>query len=500
MIARRTRQSWSIDALVVAAIVSGGAALRWWLVTRNAGITMDSPLYVSMAEALRGGEKAIGPAHHGYSALIAAIGLLVPGRELPGRSLSFAAGLALIPLVYLLARRAVSRPWAAMAAALVALHPLLAVYAGPIMTETTYLAFATAGLLLLERGHGMAGGSALGLAYTVRPEALVITPVAALLARGGMRGAVRLLAGFALIAGPYAGYLTWERGEPTLSPKSVLVRPPFEHRRDVEWRVGDAVQAEPKRSLIERVRWAGPEIARRYLPRLGGHAGRVLEVWPWPLMVLSVAGLLARPGPLAAALAPLLVLPLLAVGVDLRFSQLFVPALATYAAIGAAWFMSRWPARARVTTAGVAMLIVAGLVVVWLDRPGRIARDFDDGPMTQMRAAGEWLRANGRPGATVMDRKAYVPFFAGMRHVQLPDDDYDTVIEFARRSGVDYLVIEEFVIERLRPQFQPLAADPAFQANERRLRLIFGIRGGPFTGVAVLQVERDSTTARTATP
>ena len=329
----------------------------------------------------------------------------------------------------------------------------------------------------------------MALAYAVRPEALVVAPVAALLSRGGMRGAMRLIAGFALIAGPYVGVLSWERGEPTLSPKSALVRPPFKHRRDVEWRVADTVAAEPKRSLIERVRWAGPEIARQYLPKLVGHAGRVLEVWPLPIMALSAVGLAARPGPLAAALAPLLVLPLLAVGLDLRFSQLFVPALAVYAAIGAAWLASRWPARARVAAVGAAVLMAIGLAVVWRDRPGRIARDFDDGPMIQMRAAGEWLRANGRPGATVMDRKAYVPFFAGMRHVQLPDDDYDTVVEFAQRSGVDYMVIEEFV---MRPQVQPLATDREFQAKERRLRLIYAVSGGPFTGVAVLQVERDT--------
>ena len=487
---RRTRRRWSIDTLVVTVTVCVAALLRGWIAARNAGLTMDSPLYVRMAEALRDGAKAIGPAHHGYPTLIMAVGWLVPGRELPGRLLSFVAGLALIPLVHLLARRATSQPWAAAAAALVALHPLLAAYAGPIMTESTFLAIATAGLLLLERGDRMAGGATLGLAYTVRPEALVIAPVAALLSRGGMRGVVRVLAGFALIAVPYVGYLSWEHGAPTLSPKTVLVRPPFEHRDEAEWRVGREV--EPKRSLIERVRWAGPEIARRYLPTVANHAGRVLEVWPLPLMALSAVGLAVRPGPLAGALAPLLVLPLLAVAAEVRFSQLFVPALATHAAIGAAWLAARWPARARVTTAGVAVLMIAGLALAWRGRPGRIALVFDDGPMAEMRAAGEWLHANGRPGATVMDRKAYVPFFAGMHHVQLPDDDYDTVVEFARRTGVDYLVLEEFVVERMRPQFLPLVGDPAFQMNERRLRLIWGTRRGPLTGVAVLQVVRDT--------
>ena len=490
----RARPSWRKDAFVVTVTVCAGALLRGWIAARNAGLTMDSPLYVRMAEALRDGEKAIGPAHHGYPALMAAIGWVVPGRELPGRSLSFVAGLTLIPLVYLLARRVVSRPWAAVAGALVALHPLLAAYAGAIMTESTFLAIATTGLLLLERGHRMAGGVTLGLAYTVRPEALVIAPVAALFARGGMRGWVRVLAGFALIVAPYVGYLSWEHGEPTLSPKTVLVRPPFEHRHEAEWRVGDRV--EPRRSLIERVRWAGPAIARRYLPTLADHAGRLLEVWPPPLMALSALGLAARLSPLAGALAPLLVLPLLAVAADVRFAQLFVPALAIYAAIGATWFATRWPAHARMATVGVTVLMVAGLTLAWRGRPGRIADTFDDGPMAEMRAAGEWLRANGRSGATVMDRKAYVPFFAGMHHIQLPDDDYDTVVEYARRSGVDYLVLEEFVVERMRPQFLPLTSDSVFRANERRLHFVWGISRGPLSGVAVLEVERDTSLTR----
>ena len=112
--------------------------------------------------------------------------------------------------------------------------------------------------------------------------------------------------------------------------------------------------------------------------------------------------------------------------------------------------------------------------------------------MPQMRAAGVWLRENGRPGATVMDRKAYVPFFAGMRHVQLPDDDYDTILDYAVRTGVDYLVIEEYIVARLRPQLLGLVRDPAFRSRERRLRTVFMHRDSPYTGVVIFEVVRDS--------
>ena len=480
------------DWLRVAPSLLLGAGLRLWLATRNAGVTMDSPLYVRMAEAISRGKSVVGPAHHGYSALVALASALLPGRELPGRAVSFAAGLALIPLVYFLARRTTSPRWAGFAALLVALHPLLAVYSGPIMTETTFLAIAAGALLLLEDRHFLAGGFGLGLAYTVRPEALVMAAGATALSRGGRRGALLVLAGFVLVAAPYVGYLSWERGEFTLSPKSALIRPPISTRTEAEWRVGANAPVEPPRNLIERVRWAAPSIARDYLPALIDHAGRLLEVWPWPLMALSVIGLLRRRGPVASPLLQLFAMPALAVLADLRFSQLFVPWLAVFAADASDWLARRWPRPPRLAATVSVALALAGLSLCWTGSSGRITSRFDDGPMRQMRAAGEWLRLNGRPGATVMDRKAYVPFYAGMTHVQLPADDYDTVVEYARRNA-DYMVLEEYVVEKIRPEFKPFAHDSAFRANEHRLRMIYGTRGAPLTGVVVLEVDRDTT-------
>jgi hypothetical protein len=488
------RTTWVQDWLTLAPVLVLGAALRLWLAHRNSGLTMDSPLYVNMADSLAHGRRAIGFAHHGYSALIALLGWMVPGRELPGRVLSWLAGMALVPLVYFLVRRTVPRLWAGFAAALVAAHPLLAVYSGPVMTETTYLAILFAALLLIDRQRFLAGGIGLGLGYAVRAEALVAAVGAVALGRGGRRGVLLMVAGLALVVAPYVAFMSVERGELTFTPKVALVRPPDEHPRDAEWRVGDAGHTtEPPRTLIERIGWAAPGVARSYLPRLATHLRRLLEVWPWPLMVPSVIGLALRVGPEAGSLLPLLVLPLLALGPDMRFSLFFVPALAVYAAAAGAWGAARWPRAQRIVSGGAMAAAVVGLAWCWNGPPGQLAQRFDDGPMPQMRAAGDWLRVHGRPGATVMDRKAYVPFYAGMRHVQLPDDDYDTVVEYARKSGVDYLVLEEYVVEGFRRQFLPLIGDPAFRAAEPRLRTIYHVREGPHTGVAVMEVEPDST-------
>ncbi|MBI1796980.1 MAG: hypothetical protein HYR74_08000 [Candidatus Eisenbacteria bacterium] len=487
------RARWSAREITILALITlAGAALRAWLMTQNSGLTMDSPLYVRMAEQIRSGQKAIGFAHHGYPALMALIGGLAPSLETAGRLLSWLAGVALIPLAYALARTAASAAWSAFAAVLVALQPTVAVYSGPVMTETTILALTTAALLLLARGKPLGAGVGLGLAYAVRPDALVILPAAACLTRRGVRGALRLLAGFAIVAAPYVGYLSWERGTFTYTPKSVLVRADGGER---EWQVGAEARPAPAPPVADRVR----DVAARYPAKFVQHGYRLLQAWPWPLMLLSMLGLVARFGPPAAVLIAFFGLPLLGISPDVRFSQVFVPALACFAALGGAWLAARGSRVARAAWAAAIACAAGGLILAWLGRAGVNALRFDDGPMREMRDAGEWLKAHGRPGATVMDRKAYVAYYAGMHHLQLPADDYDTVIDYARRNA-DYLVLEEYIVETLRPEFKPLTRDPEFQARERRLRMVYGVRHGPLTGVGVLEVVKDTSAAHGSAP
>jgi hypothetical protein len=119
----------------------------------------------------------------------------------------------------------------------------------------------------------------------------------------------------------------------------------------------------------------------------------------------------------------------------------------------------------------------------------RLALAFDDGPMTSLRGAGAWLAEHSGPDAVIMDRKSYVPFFAHRRHVQLPDEPLDTLLDYARTSGADYLIVEEYVVRGLRPQLAPLL-DARTLANEPRVRLVYATRPAPGEGVAVLEVVR----------
>ncbi len=493
--------AWS-EHLSAGLALAAALIVRLWLAARNAGLTMDSPLYVGMADSLAHGTRAPGPAHHGYPLLVTLAQWFVPGREWPGRTVSLAAGIALVLVVYLLARRTLPSRMASLAAWLVGLHPLVAVYSGTVMTESAFLAIAYAGLWLIEQRRFAAGGAVLGFSYLVRPEALVLAPAAALLGRGGRRGGARVMLAFLAVLVPYAGYLRWERGSWMLTPKTVLVRPSFESPREAEWRVGDAARPVQERPLgfAARIRWAAPSIARHFPASLGRHLARLLEAWPWPLLLMSVLGLASWRRAVASPLLLPFALPLLAVPFDARFAQLPLPALAVFAALGAATLAARLGARAPRPQALAGAIALATLASVWAGPLGRQARTFDDGPMEQMREAGEWLRLHGRADALVMDRKAFVPFFAGMRHIQLPDDDYEALLGFARRAGVDYIVVEEYLVPTLRPQLLPLVQDREARLREKRVRQAFVTGIVPMTGVAVFEVVRDSSVAGAGRP
>src|SRR5262249_57636542 len=87
-----------------------------------------------------------------------------------------------------------------------------------------------------------------------------------------------------------------------------------------EWRGGKGATPAPEEriSIVQRVRWAAPSVARNYGPGLLEHLAMLLRSWPWPLILLSALGWAAWR---RALLAPLLMeagLPLLAVPFDPR--------------------------------------------------------------------------------------------------------------------------------------------------------------------------------------
>jgi Tol biopolymer transport system component len=84
------------------------------------------------------------------------------------------------------------------------------------------------------------------------------------------------------------------------------------------------------------------------------------------------------------------------------------------------------------------------------------------------RDVGLQLRAHLRPGDKVADRKPYIPFYAGGRYVEIPNDNYDDIISYLNRENVRFLSLEYNVTVAVRPVLIPLLTDAAAILGELR--------------------------------
>jgi hypothetical protein len=78
---------------------------------------------------------------------------------------------------------------------------------------------------------------------------------------------------------------------------------------------------------------------------------------------------------------------------------------------------------------------------------------------TEEKQAGQWLGRRVEPGDLVMERKAVVAFYAGLRRLEIPHVSLDRVIEYARMHDADYLVASSRHVPVYRPQLKPLLGD-----------------------------------------
>ena len=69
------------------------------------------------------------------------------------------------------------------------------------------------------------------------------------------------------------------------------------------------------------------------------------------------------------------------------------------------------------------------------------------------RIAGEWLAENSPEDARVMTRNLVVDYYADRQMVPMPYSSLERMIEFARDTGTDYIVIDQYQLIRQRPQF-----------------------------------------------
>jgi len=170
-----------------------------------------------------------------FPLLIAGVHLMGPNVELAAKLVSLFFGSLIVIPVYLIAKEMYDHRVGQTAALITALHPVLVGASVAVLSEASYTFFLYAGILcsLLAarsqyRATALCAGVAFGLAYLIRPEALLLAVVTAAIVvlygwkhrSRAMQVAVCQIAAFAILGAPYVIFLKVRTGQFRLEAKS----------------------------------------------------------------------------------------------------------------------------------------------------------------------------------------------------------------------------------------------------------------------------------------
>jgi 4-amino-4-deoxy-L-arabinose transferase-like glycosyltransferase len=213
------------------------------------GLVIDSEgsEYARIAQNLRSGHGYVGIFNNGaelndaplFPLLIAALSFILPSAEMAARVISIAGSATLVIPMFKLAGRMYNRRVATLATVLVVFHPLFVARSILCCSETFYLTLLMFGLYCsmlwfdeYRLGTSILAGVFFGLAYLMRPEALLFA--AAFGAAGLVLGlftkarrtvliGVLIMAGvFTLLAAPYIAFLSIHTGAIRIEGKGAL--------------------------------------------------------------------------------------------------------------------------------------------------------------------------------------------------------------------------------------------------------------------------------------
>ncbi len=446
------------ERLFAAGVLLAGLVLRLLLWRTQPFVSVDGTTYIRLARALSGDVAFDSVMPPGYPALILIFQTVARDWVTAARLVDLVAGLALIPLTWLLARAYVSRWWLRLAPAVaVAALPLPVRYSLTTMSEAPYLALLLGAFVLAARRRDFPTGLLGGLAYLVRPEALTATLALALVRWRRPRRAALVLAGLALVVAPVLVMQGVTSGVWSITRKT-------NNLGGSAWWQNEPLASgvEQPGAAADRLREYGSESLASYPRRLAGYAWHTVRHGGWVVPALGLAGLASPAAPLGAGLVQFLITPAFALGNNPRFILPYLPFLWILAAV----FLDRAGRRARL---GLGALCIAGLVATGaVEAPGY--RVQEDGTFPELVEVGRWLAPHVRSGTVIYDRKPYAAFYAGAAYRAIPLGTYDEMLDAIVRDGGDFLVVDQAVVDFFRPELLPLVLDKGFVGNEPRLR------------------------------
>jgi 4-amino-4-deoxy-L-arabinose transferase-like glycosyltransferase len=507
------------ELLAVFGLTVFGCLLRIALIPYGGFITSDGVYYATLARNLLAGDIHRGLSTYWpplYPVLIAIFDSILHDPVYAGRVVSALAGGLLVIPVYLLARRFTgSRAPALVAAIFVIFEPSLFHYSLMVLTESVFTLLFISGILMgwlaLEgkrRFPFFLCGLLFGLAYLLKPEAMgyilllsLIVAAVNFVRRTGLHWVASSTAficlGALLAAAPYLFYLRNETGRWTLSEKfggnvpGVVVKarkllPSGQlTNADVVWAGTESEPASsgPATSVPSSTEPSpAPEsVSSTFLGSLkqtakstlqGLHAEyEMISKLLSPLVLLLIgAGLFARPWSvnrlgLELYICAFVLTTFLGYAFaiqQLRYLVPLTPLALCWAAVGAvrtaSWLnvtlarcaQGRFPrfhvGPRRALTAVTAVVVLNLSVITILS-----IRNDDWDP----RQAAEWIRSQGVKSPLIMATGPWPAFYAGGRHLYIPNEEFNVVLAYAKRKKIDFLVVQKGSLDKT-PTLAPL--------------------------------------------
>lgn len=533
---------------LVAGLVSLGLLSRLLLLRFQQVMTPDGVYYATLGKNLVAGNFKEGLSTYYpplYPLLVGLSTLIFRDVEAGGKMVSAMAGGLLVVPVYLLTRILYGTGAASIGAFLIAINPPLNYYSTLLLTESTYtLLFTTAaltGLTALSAGRAsffFSTGLVLGACYLIRPEAIGYLGLMSVLACGAkfsgkqlplgsvLCNVLSLVTGFTLLASPYILFLRQRTGRWTISDKLRALTPSGESL-ERKWfglapgrqtTLADRLYAgihSKDDGLVE----AGSLISSpRDLLRVIGDSFKALQweisylirnLLPPHFILLMGLGMFKADWSkdiylLLFAVATLIGYAILSDAIEDRLLLPLLPLLLCWVARGIEE-VGRWLdrplermrfSRTFSLKAGEA-LRAAGMAALLLSLLPWIAHTFIRGQLNQPvehKQAGAWIREHSHEAALVMATNPYAAFYAGRKPLYLPAEEYLTVVEYAKRQEVDYLVIDEGVVSRGHwgnNEYSHLRFLLDEQSHHPELKLVYKFDGLPNRKILIFTLTQD---------
>lgn len=515
---------------VLGAFVLGAFLLRLFMLRYEYMLSPDGVYYALLGKSLVSGNFKEGLSTYWpplYPLLVGLSSVIFQDLEFGGRFVSVLAGSLLVIPVYLWIRSTYGRDVASVGAFFTIVYPSLIRYSTQLLTESTYTLLFVIGILTgwsaLSKGNRSAfllTGLVFGACYLIRPEAigyvgLMIIFILSTKLFNNQLNLKRILLnnlyfvlGFAILAFPYILYLHQETGKWAVSGKGVNISIGGSEAFNIWFRLSEDGQT----TLADRV-WAGSRWTENYSDiRWHTNSTQDRKFNLSRILVESIKGFKSQ--------------------YEVVIPRMFPPLLILLAGLGL--FRARWPKERverefylllffTSTLMGYALTLrnprylvpLMPLFIFWVSkgiveledwlietgdynnklkkllvknqnliRPLIVTVVFFsllpamtypmrghklDQPLEQKRAA-VWIKNHSDSAPLIMSTGPWAAFYAGGKHIYLPDEEYSVLIDYARHKKVDYIIVDERWVPKLTPHLRFLLDE---QSQLPELKLVY---------------------------